>query len=48
MPEAKQRHLTSVRILAAIMFTNIVGYTAMMSKDEQDTLSILRMNREVQ
>jgi len=46
MPEAKQRHLTSVRRLAAIMFTDIVGYTAMMSKDEQDTLSILRVNRE--
>ena len=46
MAEAKQRHLSSVRRLAAIMFTDIVGYTKMMNKDEQDTLSILRRNRE--
>ena len=46
MPEAKQRHLTSVHRLAAIMFTDIVGYTIMMSQDEQATLAILRSNRE--
>jgi len=46
MPEAKQRHLSSVRRLAAIMFTDIVGYTTMMSKDEQETLSTLRINRD--
>jgi class 3 adenylate cyclase len=46
MPEAKQRHLNSVHRLAAIMFTDIVGYTTMMSQDEQKTLALLRTNRE--
>ena len=46
MPEAKQRHLSSVHRLAAIMFTDIVGYTTMMSQDEQATLAVLRTNRE--
>ena len=31
--------------LAAIMFTDIVGYTALMSKDEEKALELLRRNR---
>jgi len=46
MAEAKVRHLTSVRRLAAIMFTDIVGYTKMMGEDEEKALSTLRINRE--
>lgn len=36
------------RKLAAIMFTDIVGYTALMSKDEKNALKILSKNRELQ
>jgi class 3 adenylate cyclase len=36
------------RQLAAIMFTDIVGYTALMGKDEQKAFSILAKNRELQ
>ncbi|MFC2126591.1 hypothetical protein ACFLU5_17510 [Bacteroidota bacterium] len=33
------------RRLAAIMFTDIVGYTAMMESDEEKALKILEKNR---
>ncbi len=36
------------RRLAAIMFTDIVGYSALMSKDEEGSLQILSKNRELQ
>jgi adenylate cyclase len=36
------------RQLAAIMFTDIVGYTALMGKDEQKAFTILNENRELQ
>ncbi len=36
------------RQLAAIMFTDIVGYTALMSKDEQKAFEILKKNRQIQ
>ncbi|NQT77990.1 MAG: hypothetical protein HQ565_09770 [Bacteroidetes bacterium] len=35
------------RKLAAVMFTDIVGYSAMMSKDEKLAMSILEKNREI-
>lgn len=35
------------RKLAAIMFTDIMGYTAMMGKDAAKALEILRLNREI-
>ena len=35
------------RKLAAIMFTDIVGYTALMSKDEENALRILRKSRDI-
>ena len=35
------------RKLAAIMFTDIVGYSAMMSEDEKNTLEILEKNRTI-
>ena len=35
------------RRLAAIMFTDIVGYTALMGKDEEQAFQILRKNREI-
>jgi len=36
------------RQLAAIMFTDIVGYTAVMGEDEQKAFELLRKNRKVQ
>src|SRR5687767_11849928 len=40
MPQSRQ--------LAAIMFTDIVGYTALMGDDEQKAFELLRKNRQVQ
>jgi len=37
----------TTRQLAAIMFTDIVGYTKMMGKDEDKALDVLRVNREI-
>ncbi len=34
-----------MRKLAAIMFTDIVGYTALMGKDEEQALQLLKKNR---
>lgn len=36
------------RQLAAIMFTDIVGYTAIMGEDEEKAFDLLRLNRQVQ
>src|SRR4051812_40425917 len=36
------------RQLAAITFTDIVGYTALMGKDEQKAFAILQKNRDIQ
>jgi TolB-like protein/class 3 adenylate cyclase/cytochrome c-type biogenesis protein CcmH/NrfG len=36
------------RQLAAIMFTDIVGYTALMGKDEQKAFDLLNKNRQIQ
>ena len=33
--------------LAAIMFTDIVGYTALMGKDELGAIAILNKNRDL-
>jgi len=40
--------VTEQRKLAAVMFTDIAGYTALMSKDEQKALTLLQKNRELQ
>ena len=40
--------MTEQRKLAAVMFTDIAGYTALMSKDEQKALALLKKNREMQ
>ncbi|MDH3648268.1 MAG: adenylate/guanylate cyclase domain-containing protein [Saprospiraceae bacterium] len=37
--------MESSRRLAAIMFTDIVGYTALMGKDEDNALKLLHRNR---
>jgi len=39
---------TNTRQLAAIMFTDIVGYTALMENDEAKALEILEKNRSIQ
>src|SRR6478609_5153659 len=40
--------MSSSRQLAAIMFTDIAGYTALMGEDEQKAFEILRKNRQLQ
>ena len=40
--------MSQTRQLAAIMFTDIVGYTALMGNDEQKAFDLLRKNREIQ
>lgn len=40
--------MSSTRQLAAIMFTDIAGYTALMGKDEKRAFDILKKNREIQ
>src|SRR5688572_23262502 len=40
--------MRSTRQLAAIMFTDIVGYTALMGKDERKAFDLLKANREIQ
>jgi adenylate cyclase len=40
--------MSHFRQLAAIMFTDIVGYTALMGNNEQNALGILKKNRELQ
>jgi adenylate cyclase len=40
--------MTQSRQLAAIMFTDIVGYTALMGKDERQAFELLKKNRQVQ
>jgi hypothetical protein len=39
--------MPQLRQLAAIMFTDIVGYTALMGNDEQKAFELLRKNREI-
>lgn len=40
--------MSQYRQLAAIMFTDIVGYTAMMGDDEQKAFDLLHQNRQLQ
>jgi len=40
--------VTETRKLAAVMFTDIAGYTALMSKDEQKAMAIVKENRMLQ
>lgn len=40
--------MSQSRQLAAIMFTDIVGYTALMGNNEQKAIDLLRQNRELQ
>ena len=40
--------MSQSRQLAAIMFTDIVGYTALMGRDEQKAFELLNKNRKIQ
>jgi adenylate cyclase len=40
--------MPQTRRLAAIMFTDIVGYTALMGRDEKKAFELLKKNREIQ
>ena len=46
--EGRKLKLRKDRQLAAILFTDIVGFTAMMGEDEEKTLDILNQNRNIQ
>ncbi len=39
---------TQSRQLAAIMFTDIVGYTALMGRDSNKALELVRISKEIQ
>jgi TolB-like protein/Tfp pilus assembly protein PilF len=47
MPEQNNHPIVSVRKLAAIMFTDIAGYTALMDKDEDVAFDLLQKNRSI-
>lgn len=47
-PHAPAPQESGQRQLAAIMFTDISGYTALMGSNEQKALELLRQNRELQ
>jgi class 3 adenylate cyclase len=40
--------MAQTRQLAAIMFTDIVGYTSLMGDDEKKAFDLLRKNRQLQ
>ena len=40
--------MSQIRQLAAIMFTDTVGYTALMGEDEQKAFELLKKNRQIQ
>ena len=40
--------MTATRHLAAIMFTDIVEYTALMGKDSAKALELVRISKEIQ
>lgn len=40
--------MTQTRQLAAIMFTDIVGYTALMGKNSSKALELVRISKEIQ
>ena len=47
MPAENHPHIDTERKLAAIMFTDIAGYTKMMGLDEEKGLELVRKNREI-
>ena len=40
--------MSEIRQLAAIMFTDIVGYSSLMGKDFQKTMELVRISKEIQ
>jgi len=40
--------MSQSRQLAAIMFTDIVGYTALMGRDSNKALELVRISKEIQ
>jgi adenylate cyclase len=43
----QEKYMSTTRQLAAILFTDIVGYSAMMQKDEQWAINLIRHHRSV-
>jgi class 3 adenylate cyclase len=48
MPKQSFKSHQLTRKLAAIMFTDIVGYTTLMSKDSNKALELVRQNLQIQ
>lgn len=46
-PDSRKLRIRKDRQLAAVMFTDIVGYTRMMGEDEENALMALDENREI-
>lgn len=46
--EGRKLQLRKDRQLAAVLFTDIIGFTAMMGDDEEDALLVLEHNRKIQ
>ena len=44
----QRKYMSQTRQLAAIMFTDIVGYTALMGNDEKKAFELLSKNRQIQ
>ena len=47
MKSEYQTHTSTGHKLSAVMFTDIVGYTALMGRDEKRALELLRTNRQI-
>jgi TolB-like protein/class 3 adenylate cyclase/Flp pilus assembly protein TadD len=48
MPDQNNHHISQARQLAAIMFTDISGYSSLMGKDADKALDLVRKSRKIQ
>ena len=47
MTTKSKSHIDSSRKLAAVMFSDIVGYTSLMGRNEEKALKLLQANRQI-
>ncbi|MFY0686484.1 MAG: hypothetical protein JXQ90_04925 [Cyclobacteriaceae bacterium] len=48
MPNTTRQHASTSRKLAAVLFSDIVGYTALMGKDSAKALDLVRISKDIQ
>ncbi|MFY0686483.1 MAG: hypothetical protein JXQ90_04920 [Cyclobacteriaceae bacterium] len=48
MPNTAHQHTSTSRKLAAVLFSDIVGYTALMGKDSAKALELVRISKDIQ